>query len=63
VRPGYRRGVDDRTRTSSVETAADPGSLAALLADAARIPGWAPARVYRRLPSGTMVKFNTEDEA
>jgi hypothetical protein len=35
--------VDDRTRTSSIETAADPLSVVVLLADASRIPGWAPA--------------------
>jgi Polyketide cyclase / dehydrase and lipid transport len=35
--------VDDRTQTSSMETAAGPASVVALLADATRIPGWAPA--------------------
>jgi hypothetical protein len=35
--------VDDRTQTSGMETAADPASVVALLADATRIPGWAPA--------------------
>jgi hypothetical protein len=35
--------VDDRTQTSSMETAAEPASVVALLADATRIPGWAPA--------------------
>lgn len=34
--------MDDRTRTSSLETSADPASVVARLADARRIPGWAP---------------------
>jgi hypothetical protein len=36
-------GMDDRTRTGSAETAADPGSVVRLLADAGRLPAWAPA--------------------
>jgi hypothetical protein len=35
--------MDDRTRTGSAETAADPGSVVGLLADAGRLPAWAPA--------------------
>ena len=36
-------GMDDRTRTGSAETAAEPGSVVRLLADAGRLPAWAPA--------------------
>ena len=41
----YRRDVDNRTETQSIETHAAPQAILALLADPSRIPEWAPAFV------------------
>ena len=41
----YRRDVDSRTETQSIETHAAPEATLALLADPSRIPEWAPAFV------------------
>lgn len=40
---GYRRGVDRRTETQSIESEADPDAIVALLAQPSRMPEWAPA--------------------
>lgn len=36
------RDVNNRTKTQSIESQADPGDIVALLADPTRIPDWAP---------------------
>ena len=41
--PGYRRDVERRTETQSIESGADPESVVALLAQPGGMPEWAPA--------------------